>query len=452
MNITPHFQSRAFSFVVLYGALIGSAAFAAPAKLAADGQPPNVVMIVSDDHAYTDYGFMGHAPVRTPNIDRLAAQSAVFRNAYVTSSLCRPSLATILTGMYPHQHRITSNDPPLTPGVPPRQVGRDPTFLALREQIIDNIDRVPTLPRLLQSRQYVSFQTGKWWEGNFRRGGFTDGMSLGERHGDKGLAIGRETMQPMYDFIQGARKEQKPFFLWYAPMMPHTPHTPPKRLLDHYVGQTPSLEIAKYWAMIEWFDETCGELLAYLDKNGLTQNTLVVYLADNGWIQSPNRPNYAPRSKQSQYNGGLRTPFILRWPGHIAPGDRNELASSIDLAPTILQAAGLSPTPAMSGLNLLDERTLAARSAIFGEIFLHNAVDINKPATSLRDRWCIDGSKKLILPDAVNEPSAKIELYDLSSDPGEERNLALSEPKTVEALHALIDRWWSADGRKVGGP
>ncbi len=412
---------------------------------APEAQPPNIVMIVSDDQGSDDYGFLGHPSIRTPHLDRLAAQSLTFRHAYVTSSLCRPSLATILTGLYPHEHRITSNDPPLPKGKKGRDANRDPTFLAQRLKMIDNIDRVATLPRLLQSLGYVSFQTGKWWEGDYKRGGFTDGMSLGERHGDRGLVIGRQTMQPIYDFIHRAVDDKKPFFVWYAPMMPHSPHNPPQRLLDHYLGQAPSPEIARYWGMVEWFDETCGELLAYLDQQHLAENTVVVYITDNGWIQDPQKDRYAPRSKQSPYNGGLRTPIMLRWPGHIEAGSNDSLASSIDLTPTLLSIAGVKPSAEMAGVNLLDRKAIAGRPAIFGEIFTHNAVDIDRPVTSLRFRWCVAGNMKLIVPHAANEPTATVELYDLATDPGEAKNLAAEQPDATARLRALIDRGWATD-------
>src|SRR5262249_54050413 len=157
--------------------------------------------------------------------------------------------------------------------------------------------------------------------------------------------IGRETMDPVFHFIDSARSEGKPFFLWYAPMLPHSPHNPPERLLARYRSQAPTLEIAKYWAMCEWFDETCGRLAAHLDTRRIADDTMVVYLADNGWIQDPDADRYAPRSKQSQYEGGLRTPIVIRWPGHVRPRSTDRAVSSLDLAPTILVAAGLKPTP-----------------------------------------------------------------------------------------------------------
>lgn len=308
--------------------------------------PPNIILIISDDQAWTDYSFMGHPQIRTPNIDRLASQSLTFSRGYVPSSLCCPSLASILTGRYPHQHGITGNDPPVSQTAEKAAARSSPEYLKGREQMNTFIERLPTLPGVLAERGYVSLQTGKWWQGNFRTGGFTHGMTDGDpehggRHGDDGLQIGRKTMQPIYDFVATATKEQKPFFIWYAPMMPHLPHNPPERLLAKYRDKTPSLHVAKYWANVEWFDETCGALLDYLDKQGLAENTIVAYVTDNGYIQNPEGIDHAPKSKQSPYDGGLRTPIMIRWPGKVKPQKSFALASSLDLMPTLLNATGV---------------------------------------------------------------------------------------------------------------
>jgi arylsulfatase A-like enzyme len=411
-------------------------------------RPPNVVLIVADDMAFTDYGFMGHAQIRTPRLDRLASQSLVYSRGYVTTSLCAPSLASILTGRYPHQHKITSNDPPLPSGTSSKAAALQPSFLAQRERMTTFFDDMQTLPRVLNAQGFLSFQAGKWWGGSFRHGGFTHGMTHGDpnrggRHGDLGLSIGRTGMEPVFDFINLARAREAPFFLWYAPMMPHQPHNPPKRLLAHYRSQTPSLAVAKYWAMCEWFDETCGQLLDFLDTRQLAGNTLVIVLADNGWIQDPTADRYATRSKQSPYDGGVRTPILIRWPGKVIPRSSETPVSAIDLAPTILKAIGLNPPPDLDGINLLDERAVASRPAIFGEIFTHNAVDIDVPASSLRYRWVISGGWKLIAPDRRNVRDGVIELFDLDHDPGETRNLARQHPDKSADLERRLDAWWT---------
>lgn len=402
--------------------------------------PPNVVLIISDDHHWGDYGFMGHLEVKTPHLDKLASQSLLFTRGYVPSSLCCPSLATIISGQFPHQNYITSNDPPGSSDQKLKQ--NDPAFIEGREKFNKHMDQLNTLPRVLGKQGYLSFQTGKWWQGNFSRGGFTHGMTKGSRHGDDGLKIGRETMQPMYDFMKMAKDEKKPFFVWYAPFLPHTPHNPPDRLLAKYKDKAPSLTIAKYWAMVEWLDETCGDLMKHLDDNGLTENTIVIYVADNGWIQDPEKPKYAPRSKQSQYDGGLRTPIMVRWPGKAKPGKSEALASSIDIAPTVLRAAGIKPPKEMTGLNLLDATAVDSRKTIYGEIFTHDSQNLDVPAASLRWRWMIDGDYKIIVPDSKNEPDAKVELYKITSDINEERDLSLTQTERVKELTAKLDAWW----------
>jgi arylsulfatase A-like enzyme len=388
--------------------------------------PPNVVMIISDDQAWGDFGFMGHPMIKTPHLDRLAARSVVFPRGYVPSSLCRPSLATMITGLYPHQHKITGNDPP-------KGVKRD--------RMLKHMEAVPTLPKMLASLGYRSLQTGKWWEGNCRCGGFTDGMTHGElarggRHGDDGLRIGRETMQPVYDFISA--KSSSPFFLWYAPFLPHMPHNPPKRLLDRYLDSSSSKQIARYYAMCEWFDETCGQLLQCLDEQGVADNTIVLFVVDNGWVQRPDRRGYAKRSKRSPYEGGVRTPIMISWPGHWTPARRDEVVSSIDLAPTILHACGASVPDELPGRNL-QAISDGDSSAVFGEIFAHDVADIDDPSKSLLYRWVVMGRYKLIVPAKVgSEP----ELYDLLEDPAEKHDLAAKYPSRMSSLRALIDRWW----------
>lgn len=422
-----------------------SAAAAALGPRPAADPPPNVVMILGDDQGWTDYGFMGHPHVRTPHLDKLAAEGLVFKRGYVPSSLCRPSLATMITGLYPHRHKITCNDPPL----PKDGLGnKSPLFLKQRQEMVAYIEKVPTLPRLLEKKGYVSFQAGKWWEGSACRcGGFTAGMTHGEpdkngRHGDEGLTIGRQGLAPVFDFLDAAKAGGKPFYVWYAPMMPHSPHNPPDRLLKKYVEKTKSIHVARYWAMCEWFDETVGDLLARLAANGQAENTLVLYLHDNGWIQDPDSPNYAPKSKRSPYDGGVRAPILVRWPGRVKPRTSADLAISIDLAPTVLAAVGEAPTADMTGVNLADATAVGSRDTIFGEVFEHNAVDVHDPAANLQYRWVVANEWKLIVPHAPNVKGGKPELYHLGRDPFETRDEAAKEPGRVAALTRELDGWW----------
>jgi uncharacterized sulfatase len=413
---------------------------AGSALVASAADRPNIVMIISDDQAWTDYSFMGHKQIATPNIDRLAKESLTFTRGYVPSSLCCPSLASIVTGLYPHQHKITSNDPPIPTGMKPREFQQSDAFKQGRDKMIQFVESVPTLPRLLMQNGYNTLQTGKWWLGDFKHGGFTHGMTKGGRHGDQGLDIGRKTMQPIYDFIAESRKAEKPFFVWYAPMMPHDPHTPPAALFEKYSKLTDSPHIARYWAMCEWFDQTIGDLLKHLDEQGLTQNTIITYVSDNGWIQKPDAPRYAEKSKQSQYDGGLRSPIMVRWTGKLAPKSSETPVSSLDFFPTVLKLAGIS-APATPGIDLTDEAAVAARKVLFGECFTHNFVNMDQPASSLRWRWMLQGNMKAIVPGAA-EKDASPELYDVIADPSEEKSLASEKPDVVNSMTATLNAWW----------
>ena len=440
-------MARKYTLTVLIVVLAGCLAPVAAAAPSNDNRraatPPNIVLIISDDQCWNDFSFLGHPHIQTPNLDRLASESLTFTHGYVPSSLCCPSLAAIITGLYPHENKVTSNDPLAPKGMKPAEFRQSPAFQAGREIMNRHLEAVPTLPRLLGEAGYESLQTGKWWQGNYSRGGFTQGMTKGERHGDVGLDIGRKTMQPIYDFIATAERDKKPFFIWYAPMMPHEPHNPPQRILDKYAKVAPTIKVAQYWGMVDWFDETVGELLKHLDEQKLSDNTIVVFVIDNGWITDPKTGSYAPKSKQSQYDGGVRTPIMVRWPGHVKPQQSDSLASSLDIAPTLLAAAKLQPTPQMSGVNLLDKDAVAVRKEIYGECFTQDSIEPNNPAASLKWRWTIDGKWKLIIPDPHNRPKDKVELYDLAADPSEEHNLAATNGDVVKKMRSALNAWWN---------
>ena len=423
---------------------------------------PNIVYIISDDQAWTDYGFMGHPHIKTPHLDKLAAESVVFERGYVPTALCRPSLATLVTGHYAHRHGVTGNDPS-----PKYAVGKPELFKERRARLISFLDQFETLPELLAERGYLSHQSGKWWEGSHQHGGFTHGMTRGfpergGRHGDDGLKIGRQGMEPIAEFVDHAVAEKKPFFLWYGVFLPHTPHNPPERILKKYREQGLPLPVAKYYANCEWFDETCGQLVDILEKRNLRDDTLIVYVTYNGWINREDRSAYAPRSKQSPNEGGVRTPIMFSWPnGGLEPAKRPEVVSSIDLFPTVLAAAGAQIPDSVPGLNLLEnlQKTKPIdRAGIFGEGFAHDIADIEKPEASLVYRWRIEGKWKLLLTydGEVNRYKSshprtekRPQLFDLSSDPHENVNLAGKHPEVVADLATKIAAWWSVKERQV---
>lgn len=396
---------------------------------------PNVVLIISDDQHWSDFGFMGSEDVETPHLDALARGSRVFPRGYVPTALCRASLATLVTGLWPHDHKLTGNDPPDGVG---------------RARMLAHIEAVETVPGLLGEAGYRSLQTGKWWEGECLCGGFTEGMSHGDparggRHGDEGLRIGRETMAPALDFIDECVESEAPFFLWYAPFLPHTPHDPPERLLERTRAPGVPEPIARYRAMCTWLDETCGALLGHLDRRGVAGDTIVVFVVDNGWIQRPDGRGYAPRSKRTPYEGGVRTPITIRWPGRIEPGRVDVPVSSVDIPATILAACGVEVPERWPGVDLRAEpEALRERGPIFGAAFTHDVVDLDDPARSLKSRWVLRDPYKLIVHSA---PGRAPELFDVRADPAEER--PLDDAARLTALRGELDRWWpggAADG------
>ncbi|WDE99422.1 sulfatase [Lentisphaera profundi] len=396
---------------------------------------PNVVMILSDDQGYADYSFMGHEFIATPRIDKLASASLVYERGYVTTAVCCPSISTMLTGLYPHQHGTTGNDP--IKGVN-------------RKAWIDKFRNSPQLPRLLGEAGYLSMHTGKYWHGDPAVSGFTDSMGLTQRHGSEySLSIGRKTMQPIYDFIQKSQDQKKPFFVWFAPFMPHTPHTPPERLEKKY-QKLGAKNQSKYYAMCEWFDESCGELLDHLDEKGLTENTVIVYICDNGWGSMG-----SGSVKASPHELGVRTPIMIKWPGKVsAQLDKVNMASNIDLVPTILAACGVEIPKVLPGINLLDIDAVGARKNLFLECFTHDMLAIDQPEAGLRARSYVDKQWKLTVwrkPHTLLDlkgwqketPQEEIQLFNIKDDPMQKNNLAAQHPEKVGDLMKELNRWWN---------
>lgn len=399
--------------------------------------PPNIVWIIADDQAFSDFGFMGHDIVRTPHLDKLASESAVFPNGYVPSSLCRASLATLITGKYAFDHGICFNNPPK--GIPHAMTT---SFLETQKPI----------PLALQEGGYRSLQTGKFWEGVYTNGGFTDGMSQGTRHGDDGLRIGRKTMEPISTFL--AQNDDDPFFIWFAPYLPHAPFDAVESYKEPFRAKGLSQREIGYYANISWLDDTVGQLMDILEQSGQADNTVIMFIVDNGWL--PNRDGesfrdlqgrnlrFDARSKQSPYEGGVRTPIFVRWPGRITPGRHDNLISSIDFFPTTLSLAGLGRQPDLPGRDLLpflkQQASLPPRT-VFGEIYYHDSIVLGDPKVNMTHRWSRKGDWKLILNDHNN---GQPELYNLILDPQEKSNLS-ADPEhamRVSEMRAEIDEWW----------
>ena len=402
-------------------------------SVSAEAEKPNVILIISDDHGFNDYGFMGHEIVKTPHLDRMAAESLVYTRGYVMP-VCSPTLACLLTGKMPSANGITGNDLSDGRSKPGQREG-------LAERLHANS---LMLPKAVTDAGYLTFQTGKLWNGTYKDFGFTHGMTnTAGRHGDAGLKIGREGMQPIYDFIETAKAEKKPFFIWHAPFLPHAPHNPSPERLAKYKGKGPTPDAEKYFAMVDWLDETTGEMDAYLEKNGLKEKTVILFLADNGWDAA-----YAQkrnRAKLSPYELGIRTPMFVRWPGRVEPArDDVTLAHVLDFPKTILYITGAKNPGDLPGLNLTDRNAMKSRNTVFVEAYTHDIADIADPAKSRIADVVIDGWWKLIIPCATKPdrsfsgvPSIAV-LYNLKSDPLEKTDVSEEYPDELIRLKALL--------------
>lgn len=397
--------------------------------------PPNIVVIISDDQGYHDYGFMGHPHIQTPHLDKLASQSLLYERGYVTTALCCPSLATMLTGQYPHQHGYTGNDP----------IARTSHR---RLEWVDKFRKAPQLPALMEKAGYLSLHTGKYWQGDPKVSGFTHSMGATARHGSKeSLGIGRNGLTPIYNFIAEATQQKKPFLVWYAPFMPHTPHTPPQRLFDKYkqIASTDP-KTAKYYAMCDWLDETCGSLLGHLDEKKLTENTVIFYICDNGWPQGS--AGYRG-DKRSPWEQGTRTPIMIKWPRKIAPKrDTENLASNLDLPVTLLKIAGEPVPEAMSGIDLLDPASVNARDTLYFEDFAHDMLAPDEPEATIEARAIISKYHKYVETyERIGKsgPPTKTNtfLFDLKADPKEQHNIITTQPDKGDRLKNKLNAWWN---------
>lgn len=340
-----------------------------------DSAQYNVILIIADDLSFDHYGFAGHPQVQTPSLDALAAQSVRYPHTYV-SGTCRPTFATLLTGLPEHRHEVTYISGP--------QLGDYPTIA----------DR-------LGNAGYTTYQAGKFWEGSPDLRGFTDFAPFDTYTGSH--SIGRTTIDPVFNFINTSNT---PWFVWFSPYMPHSPHTAPSEYTALYDGLGLDAATVAYFAMITWFDAVVGELL-----EGIEEDTIVIYLADNGYIQSNSPEVPAANSKGTAYERGIRTEMLIRHPEYEAVL-HTELASAVDVTATILSIAGVTYAD-LPGRDLLGSPPTG--SAVFGS---GSTLGISIEFGTLLHRWKRDGNWKL-----VDMENGTDRLHNLGIDPYETQNL-----------------------------
>ncbi len=441
--------------------------------------PPNVVLIIADDLGWPYLGFLGDRNVITPNMDILGNGGAVFELGHSTANHCRPTLQSLITGLYPVQYeeRATSiADRRMAQSELPDGVDTEAERSVLHRQYETSaIEDFPTLPRILGQYGYASHQSGKWWEQSYAHGGFTHGMTgswqwqdaadLGDKWfftfmGGQGMDIGRETMAPVTEFI--AEHADQPFFVWYGPALPHVPLNPPDRFYKYFESRSGMSESAKlYYANIAWFDWGVGELIDSLREQRVLDNTLIIYINDNGWEQAAdveyanNHVTFAnggPRGKGSFFETGFRTPIIFYWQGRItALRDSTTLASAIDVMPTVLDYVGAEAPSGLPGYSLRPaiegEKIADARDYFVGRLTQHRAGTNfrGEPDSSTEDHmgaslsgyYRRDARWHFVWLPASDETA----LYDLENDPEQLTDASAANPALLRRFKEDIANW-----------
>lgn len=390
--------------------------------------PPNLVLVIGDDHGYPDFGFMGSQLARTPSLDRLAAEGAFFRVGYSTASVCRPALRSLLTGLEPSQYVLRER-------AISERLGQKAPPLAV-------ISEIATLPRLLGANGYTSFQAGKHYEGPYSVAGFDEGMILraGPEARKAGTRILRETMAPVTEFID--RNRDRPFFVWLAPNVPHLPHDPPPEYLELYRDSGLPPRARRYFASVSWFDAAVGALVDHLEARGLRERTLLVYLADNGWdVSGSSDPSLyllgGPRGKKTLHELGFRTPILFWGPGRIGAGQKlDSLVSIVDVFATLLDYAGVAAPVGRPGRSLrpvLEGTAAGGRDVLIGTM---DGIRGDPPAGPRGGFFWRDRRWRYL-----ERHRGGAALYDLDADPGETRNVAAAHPEIVARARREVRAW-----------
>lgn len=424
--------------------LVSAAGLAAPGPDAP--KPPNIILMLADDLGHGDLGVTGSKQIQTPHIDSLAAAGLHFTSAYVTSPVCAPSRAGLMTGKNPAGFGFYDNLAPVQPGHDPETVG-----LPLSQM---------TLAGRLKKLGYATGIVGKWHLGERPQfhpaeRGFDEFWGwLGGAHdylraepgGEKQMAgpilctfkepapltyLTDDQGDECVGFIR--RHRDRPFFLFAAFAAPHSPMQATAGDLQRF-AHIKDKPRRTYCAMVHRLDQNVGKILEELRKQDLERDTIVVFLSDNGGQTAPGMSNGSSNapyrgSKTTVLEGGIRVPMLVRWPAGLAAGKTvDAMVSSLDLVPTFVAAAGgaIDAKERLDGVNLLP--FLTGNSG-------------KPPHASLKWRYTVgsalrDGDWKLVsLPDRLPM------LYDLSADPAEQHDVALQQLERTRGMLKELGRW-----------
>jgi arylsulfatase A len=432
----------------------------AAASLAAQQRtPPNILFVLIDDMGWRDLGCYGSSYYETPNIDRLAAQSVRFTNAYAACPVCSPTRASILTGKYPARVGVTD-------WIPGR--AQWPTSRLLKLPFRQELPlEETTLAEALKPLGYATASIGKWHLGGPSfyptRQGFDLNVAGTERGspasyfgpfdlpnlqgGTRDDYLNDRLTDAAAQFIEANRS--RPWFLYLPEFAVHLPEQAKPAQIEHFRQKANPQGTATYAAMVANLDENVGRLLTKLDDLDLARNTVVVLTSDNGGVAYQGKrkdtvTSMAPlrAGKGHVYEGGIRVPAMVRAPG-LRPAVSHVPISSIDYFPTLLEFAGATP-PAVDGRGLAPvlRGGNLRRDALYWH-YPHYSDQGGAPAGAVRS-----GDYKLI----EFFEDGRLELYNLAKDIGERDDLAKRDPKRAAQLHAMLKRWRVEVGARMPEP
>ncbi len=428
---------------------------------------PNFVIFIADDVSWNDLGCYGNPAARTPNIDRLAGDGLISNNAYLTASSCSPSRASIMTGRYPHNNGEAS------------------------ELHRPWAAHLPTFPELLRANGYHTAQAGKFHMDQIRQDDGTRKLDAAFDRAEKQTKVpGNSGGHGNWVTVTKERPRDKPFFFWFAAIDAHRgwdaddewdapaygpKHRPENVIVPPFMADTPETraDLASYYNEVTRFDHFVGRVIAELRQQDALENTVVIVMADNG------RP--FPRAKTRLHDSGMKTPFIVHWPARIttAGAVRDALVSVIDIAPTILELAGVAVAETMQGVDMLPVITSDSpvRKYAFSEhnwhdyealgrsvrnasgwIYIRNARpekawlgpadSVSSPSHQALQKLPADGTLSPAQADVLLEPRPAEELYFTPDDPNQLDNRVddSSNADVLSELRHVMDRWQTETG------
>lgn len=459
--------------IIVLAAVATVGGLAQDESLAADTKP-NVVLFVIDDLGWADLGCYGSKFHRTPNLDRLASEGMRFTQAYAACPVCSPTRAAILTGRYPQRMNITT----WLPGHPDR-----PAHRLKQPEVTQQLPASETtLAETLKSAGYVTASIGKWHLGGKGSAPTDHGFDIniaGDQAGTPysyfapyvnkdGKSIPGLEQAPEGEYLTDRlaaeaekfldNNHEKPFLLYLPHFTVHTPLTAKKETIAKY-GTMPAQANGSqinpiYAAMVESMDEAIGRVLKKLDDLKLTERTMVIFTSDNGGLCNGNGQIIPPTSnaplrdgKSHLYEGGIRVPLIVKWPGVVKPGSvSDQVVNSIDFYPTITAACGVEKKADIDGLDLrsvLDASAALKRDAIYWHFPHYNGNAGTKPGAAIRA-----GDWKLV----EFYETGRRELFNIAKDMRESNNLIEQNADIAKDLHAKLSSWRESVGAKMPTP